>query len=207
MRVLTSETKLEPIDAVKPHPRNPRQGDIGAIHQSIQANGFYGAILAQKSTGHIIAGNHRWQAARQAKAKKIPVTWLDIDDDHALRILLADNRTNDLASYADEMLAEILQELHGNTGTLQGTGYDGDDLDEILTDLGHVSATDFPKLPDGAKEPFQQMTFTLHDSQVDVVQNALKTAKAMGQFDKSPNENSNGNALARICEIFMESHG
>jgi len=138
MRVLTSETKLEPIDAVKPHPRNPRQGDIGAIHQSIQTNGFYGAILAQKSTGHIIAGNHRWQAARQAKAKKIPVTWLDIDNDHALRILLADNHTNDLASYADELLAELLQEIHATTGTLNGTTYDGDDLDQLLNDLNQA---------------------------------------------------------------------
>ncbi len=138
MRVLTSNTKNEPIDAVKPHPRNPREGDIGAIHQSIQANGFYGAIIAQKSTGHILAGNHRWQAARQAKAKTIPVTWLDIDDDHALRILLADNRTNDLATYNDDALATILKELHEATGTLAGTGYDGDDLDQIIYDLNEA---------------------------------------------------------------------
>jgi hypothetical protein len=155
MRVLTSETKLEPIDAVKPHPRNPRQGDIGAIHQSIQTNGFYGAILAQKSTGHIIAGNHRWQAARQAKAKKIPVTWLDIDNDHALRILLADNRTNDLATYNDNMLSELLQDLHNATGTLDGTGYTGDDLDQLLNDLSG------PNAPEDFKE-FDEKLQTEH---------------------------------------------
>jgi len=101
MRILDGKTEVVPIDALKPHPRNPREGDIGAIHASINNNGFYGRVLAQKATGFILAGNHRWQAMTQAGAKEIPVEWIDVDDDHALRILLADNRTNDLASYND----------------------------------------------------------------------------------------------------------
>lgn len=136
MRVINQEHVTAPIDAIRPHPRNPRQGDVGAIHESIENNGFYGSVIAQKSTGYILAGNHRWQAARQAGATEIPVTWVDVDDDHALRILLADNRTNDLANYDNEALAEILKDLHAETGTLIGTGYDGDDLDELLEDLG-----------------------------------------------------------------------
>jgi len=136
MRVLTQATETIPIDALRLHPRNPRQGDIGAIHESIKNNGFYGSIIAQRSTGYILAGNHRWKAAQQDGATEIPVTWIDVDDDHALRILLADNRTNDLASYNDEALAELLKDIHENSGTLLGTGYDGDDLDELLDDLG-----------------------------------------------------------------------
>lgn len=138
MRIINSTTELAPLDTVRPHPRNPRQGDTGAIHESIEANGFYGAIIAQKSTGFILAGNHRWQAAQQSGATEIPVTWVDVDDDHALRILLADNRTNDLASYDDEALAEILREIHAEHGNLIGTGYDGDDLDQLLEDLGEA---------------------------------------------------------------------
>lgn len=135
MDILSSETKTEAIDAVQPHPRNPREGDVGAIHQSIEANGFYGTIVAQKSTGYILAGNHRWQAMAASGAKEIPVTWLDIDDDHATRILLADNRTNDVASYDVEALSNLLQELAESTHNLQGTGYDGDDLDELIADI------------------------------------------------------------------------
>jgi len=135
VKIIASETKTEAIDAVRPHPRNPREGDVGAIHQSIEVNGFYGSIIAQKSTGHILAGNHRWQAAMQQGATEIPVTWIDVDNDHALRILLADNRTNDVASYNDDELANILEQLQLETGTLAGTGYDGDALDEMLHDL------------------------------------------------------------------------
>jgi DNA modification methylase len=142
VRVINQTTETAPIDALRPHPRNPRQGDIGAIHQSIEANGFYGTVIAQRSTGFILAGNHRWRAAQQDGADSIPVTWVDVDDDHALRILLADNRTNDLATYNDEALAELLKDLHASTGTLLGTGYDGDDLDELLAELGHDKPTD-----------------------------------------------------------------
>lgn len=58
-------------------------------------------------------------------------------------------------------------------------------------------------LPEGDRAPFQQMTFTLHDDQVEVVKQALTAAKGMGVFVDSPNENSNGNALARVCEVFL----
>jgi len=109
-----------PIDTLTPHPLNPRQGDIGAIHQSITANGFYGAVIVQKSTGYIIAGNHRWKAAQHAGMTTIPAHVIDVDDDRARRILLADNRTNDLASYDDSALLDILQDLRTETGTLAG---------------------------------------------------------------------------------------
>ena len=45
--------------ALRPHPRNPRRGDVDAIEESIAENGFYGCVVAQRSTGYILAGNHR----------------------------------------------------------------------------------------------------------------------------------------------------
>jgi hypothetical protein len=59
-----------------------------------------------------------------------------------------------------------------------------------------------PDLADGDREPFQQMTFTLHDSQVEILKRAMEKAKAEGDFSDSPNENSNGNALTLIAEAF-----
>lgn len=99
MKIINQEHKTVPIDTIKPHPQNPREGDIGAIHTSITKNGFYGAIIVQKSTGHVLAGNHRLAAAQQAGATEIPAIIVDVDNETALKILLADNRTNDLASY------------------------------------------------------------------------------------------------------------
>jgi len=149
MQIVNAGHELVPVDALRQHPRNPRKGDVQAIVDSIAANGFYGAVLAQKSTGYILAGNHRWLAAKDAGATEVPVIWLDVDDDHALRILLADNRTNDLASYDDNALAELLKEIHEAHGNLLGTGYDGDDLDQLLADLG--------KAPDPGPAPEAQV--------------------------------------------------
>lgn len=63
------------------------------------------------------------------------------------------------------------------------------------------------KLPDEDRAPFQQMTFTLHDTQAETVREALAASKALGTFVETENENSNGNALARICEMFLEANG
>jgi hypothetical protein len=142
VRIINEGTELVELDKLKPHPKNPRQGDVGAIHGSIEANGFYGSVIAQKSTGHIIAGNHRYLAAKHANAEAIPVTWVDVSDEEAVRILLADNRTNDLASYNDDALAELLQDLMEQTGSLDGTGFDGDALDELLQDIDAASNTE-----------------------------------------------------------------
>lgn len=53
------------LDRLATHPENPRQGDVAAIAASIETNGFYGAVVAQKSSGHVLAGNHRLLAARE----------------------------------------------------------------------------------------------------------------------------------------------
>lgn len=133
MKVLNLDTTLEPLTALRPHPRNPRRGNTPAIRDSISHTGFYGSIIAQKSTGFILAGNHRYLAAQEAGAQEIPVTWIDVDDDHALQILLADNRTSDLAEYDDRALAELLQELQGTD--LGALGYTGDDVNRALKGL------------------------------------------------------------------------
>ena len=117
------------------HPDNPRQGDIGAIAESIATHGWFGVVIAQRTTGRILAGNHRVRAAIHLGMADIPVHWVDCDDDQARQILLADNRTSDLASYDNHHLATLLAEIHNTSGDLAGTGWDGDSLDALLSDI------------------------------------------------------------------------
>lgn len=128
---LNQEFEEVEIGKLKMHPRNPRNGNTEAIKESIEHNGFYGAVIAQKSTGYILAGNHRWKAAKEAGASSIPVAWIDVEEEHANRIMLADNRTNDIASYDEAGLAALLTELNESIG-LEGTGYLQTDLDLLL---------------------------------------------------------------------------
>lgn len=120
-----------PIDALVEHPANPRRGNVDVIEASIEAHGFYGAVLMQASTQRVIAGNHRLRAARRTGATTLPVLVLDVDDDEAARIMLVDNRSNDLASYDDEALAAVLRALDGDRGFV-GTGYEPADLARLL---------------------------------------------------------------------------
>ena len=73
LSLLEQQYELVPIDSIQPHPRNARQGDIGAIVESIKANQFYGACVVQRSTRYILVGNHRWRAAKQCDLTQVPV--------------------------------------------------------------------------------------------------------------------------------------
>lgn len=61
-------------------------------------------------------------------------------------------------------------------------------------------------LPSGDKSPFQQMTFTLSDSQATAIKNAIVKVKLDNSFKEleTANENSNGNALYLIVKEWAE---
>ena len=144
------EHTIVDIDSVEAHPKNVRQGDIGAISESLKAHGQYRPIVVDKRTSRILAGNHTWKAAKSLGWQQINAGFIQTkDDDEALRILLADNRTTDLASYDDSGLAELLKQLADTEIGLEGTAFDGDDLDALLKDLGHFELpTDIDEIPE-----------------------------------------------------------
>lgn len=121
-----------PIKDLQTHPRNVRQGDVGAISQSLEQHGQYRPIVVQRSSGRILAGNHTYKAAKALGWKDVAATYVDCDDEQALRILLMDNRANDLATYDDSALVEMLKELLATDLQLEGTGFSTDDLDDLL---------------------------------------------------------------------------
>lgn len=123
-----------PLEAVEPHPENARQGDIGAISESLRVNGIYRPLVIQESSNLIIKGNNTWQAIRALGWETVPVVFLDVDDEEARRILLADNRLADKAGYYNTLLAEVLIDLD----SLDGTGFTPTDLDDVLKDLPQV---------------------------------------------------------------------
>jgi len=134
LQIINEETVLTDIRQLKPHPKNPNKNNTDLIAESIHENGFYGTIIAQRSSGHILVGHHRLQAAEQLGAKEVPVTWVDVDNARALKIMLADNRTAELAHRDDEKLAELLSELQLDSG-LEGTGYINADLDALIAGM------------------------------------------------------------------------
>lgn len=148
---LDLEIVYVPPSRVSPHPRNPRRGAVAAIRESITVNGMYRPLIVQESTGFILAGNHTYRALVEEGCEFVPVCFVDVDDDAAKRIMVADNRSADLGTYDDELLAKILQSLP----SIEGTGYDenslADLMDAILT--GPEIHGDPDSAPPLGKEP------------------------------------------------------
>ena len=124
--------------------KNARRGDVGAIAASMQVNGVYRPLVVNRGTHtgrpmEVLAGNHSLMAMRRlaeenpddARWQRADVYVVDVDEDRATRIVLADNRTSELGGYDDEQLLELVEAVDYD---LDGTGYDYDDLD-VLRDL------------------------------------------------------------------------
>jgi ParB-like chromosome segregation protein Spo0J len=118
-----------PIDQVHPYARNPRRGNVEAIADSLRRNGQYRPIVARLATGEVLAGNHTLAAAQALGWQEVAVTWVDVDDHDAARIVAVDNRANDQAAYDDAALVELLTSLPD----LGGTGYTPEDLDKLIS--------------------------------------------------------------------------
>jgi hypothetical protein len=127
---------LHPIGDVQPYYRNPRIGDVEKIKKSLQKNGQYRPIVVNVGTktgrrNEALAGNHTWLAAKELGWSHLAVTFVDVDEEEAARIVAVDNRLNDVADYDHSILSELLASLPD----LDGTGYDAADLDILDTNL------------------------------------------------------------------------
>lgn len=131
-------TQTLPTTKLTTYHQNPRQGDTETIAQSLRKNGQFRPLVVNKGTHtgrpyEVLAGNHTLLAARtldntQDAFPRLDCYVIDVDEDHARRIVLADNRTGDLATYDDGILLELLE----TADTVAGTGYKQEDLDALI---------------------------------------------------------------------------
>ena len=130
-QILSATIEIVPISGLSLHPENPRRGAVEEISKSIVEHGQYRPIVVQRSTGFVLAGNHTLMAAREVGMPEIAVTYLDVDDAEARRILLVDNRIADAGTYDDATLLSLLRQSESEYGSLAGTGYDDDAFEAL----------------------------------------------------------------------------
>lgn len=164
----------------------------------------------------LIAGHGRREAANELQGKPlkmadgtpipagcIPVLFADGWSDEQIRTyVIADNQVPRQSIFDESILSEELRVLQDGGLDLGMIGFGEGELERLL---GDVEEIDFPELADGDREPFTQKTFTLHDEQAAIVDDAILKAKTFPQYDAGLNENSNGNALAFICEQWLKN--
>jgi hypothetical protein len=147
----------------------------------------------------VIAGNGTLEAAKLLGWQEITISVCpaDWDADTAKAYALADNRSAELAEWDEIALSNQLVDLEDVGWNIESLGFE-----KIAKATSDDWAEAFDKT---AKEqsPFQQVTFTLSHEQVEVVNNAISASIALGEFPDEENTNKNGNALARMAEIFL----
>ena len=144
---------------------NPKDHDIGQIYQSIKRFGFTQPIMMNENTGKLLAGHGRLQTLQQMKqgGEKVPARikekdgqWLVPvlkgiafeDDMEAQAYLIADNRLTELGGWNTGELVDTLQELVEGGLSLDGVGYDFDDLETMVTQIDDSGIFDVEVVPD-----------------------------------------------------------
>jgi hypothetical protein len=142
--------------------RNPRRGDVGAIMASLRRHTQFKPITGNIGTHtgrplEILAGNHTLMAFRElAEAEpddpawqKILVHWVDVDDDMAERIVVADNQTGQLGGFDEIELAELVTGFGADIEGLGFTEADVEDLTALLEEQDDLP----PVNPEPETEP------------------------------------------------------
>lgn len=196
-----------PISRLIPYARNARTHSPEQVKQiaaSMREWGWTIPVLADE-TGGIIAGHGRVMAAELNGYNEAPVMiargW---SESKKRAYILADNKLALNAGWNEELLGVELIDLRDAGTNLSLIGFEAAELNDLMREVGDAN---LPVLPEGDRAPYQQVTFTLHDQQAEIVKAALVAAKNAGPFSGSMNENSNGNAITRVCEVYLGVHG
>ena len=123
-----------PTAQLRPWEKNPRRNDkaIAKVCESIERFGFGSPIVARQEDRRIIAGHTRWLAAKQLGLAEVPVRFLELSDNDAKLLSLADNKLGEIAEWDDGVLGEVLKELLAEDANLAAAGFEADELDRLL---------------------------------------------------------------------------
>jgi len=204
------DVELVETDTLIPYTNNPKEHpdeQVKKIASSIKNYGWDQPIVVDENN-EIIKGHGRLQAAELLDLSEVPIIRReDLTDAEKKASRIADNKTAESAWIDDALETEIELLDEEAEIDLDTTGFDGDELDSLITepnlDDEDISEA-FNELPDGGRDEIRQKTFTLSKTQIETVEDALEASKDMGDFPPGPNDNNNGNALARVCSKFLE---
>ena len=135
------------LDEIRMNPVNPKDHDLGALHESFAAFGFVAPMGINEATGYLLWGHGRLKELLRAhQSTEMPPEGINILDDgmweapvvrgislreeKATAYLLADNHLVELGGWDDPKLLACLQAL--SSEMLASTGFDESDVDRLL---------------------------------------------------------------------------
>lgn len=195
--------ELSELSSYANNARTHSDDQIAQLVGSIQEYGFTNPLLID-SDNMILAGHGRYEAAQLAHLGSVPCIVLDyLSDAQKKAYVIADNKLALNAGWDDPVLLDELRGLTLDNFDVSLIGFTDSEIAGLAKSLESVVELDMPVLNEGDRNPLQQMTFTLHESQVETVKQAIAAALDRGELSATDNPNRNGNAIAHVCETFM----
>jgi hypothetical protein len=133
-----------PVSLLRPAKKNPRRGAVAEVIESLREFGQHRPVVVQHSTGQVIVGNHMLKAAKQLGWEHIDALIVDDSDEVAMRRAIADNAVGDKATWDDQELAEVMQEIGAVPGMNDA------DIDKLLSKLApppKIAEPTYPLVP------------------------------------------------------------
>lgn len=134
---------INPEDLVF-HEDNPRihpESQIDMITNSIEQFGFIDPILAT-SDNVVMAGHGRLLSALDKGLTEVPVIKFPFDEVKAKAYMVADNKIAELGRWNIPQLKLILEDLVEDFYDVTITGFQGDELNRLLPNIGAVENYD-----------------------------------------------------------------
>ena len=200
------------VEELIPYINNPRNNNdaIDKVAASIKEFGFKVPLVIDKDNV-VVTGHTRLLASKKLGLKEVPcVIADDLSPAQIKAFRIADNKVSEYSQWDEDMLNVELEELVDLEFDLINTGFEADDL-EVMLNLGFdYNEDDFGDeftLPEGDKKPIQQISFTFHDKQVDLITRAMDDIE--NRYDKDEletfgNENKKGNLLYMVVKEWAE---
>lgn len=191
------ELKKMKLSEIKPYGKNPRKNDgaVDAVAESIKQCGYCSPIVVDENY-EVLAGHTRLKALKKLGRKECEVVVKEgLTEEQKQKYRILDNKTGEFAEWDFNVLDALLPSLD----------FDGFDFGFEVPNVSPDDFGDSFSLPDGDKGEFVKITFTLHKSQADLIENVLETIKrGGGVIEYFGNKNKNGNAIYEVCKQWDE---
>ena len=196
-----SYSEIVELHKIQPNPKNANkhpEKQIDLLAKIIDYQGQRSPVVVSKRSGFVVKGHGRLEAIKSLGWATVAVDYQDYDSEaQEYADLIADNKIALLADHDDMLMIDAIKDLELE-----------DDFDLDLFGMPDftfsVDEVEMPELNSGGKEDIEQITFTLSGEQALEVNNALDLVRSEFKEVIDSNEgNSNGTAIAYICERFL----
>lgn len=154
-------------------PKNPRRMTEAQARKLMDSLETFGAVepaVFNRTTGEVVGGHMRLQAAKVLGWETYPTVFVDLERDQQRSLNLALNKIS--GEWDEDMLAEVLWELKENGADLGLTGFEEGELEKLLKEVGpaegggkYLAAEGFAVVVDCADEAEQTELLTRLDAE------------------------------------------